>query len=214
MTARGETVVPSADSFWSHIWRDKNMRYQCCIKNHQTTNGHVYTVCFVVKGYYWPFAVGYSLVSLHWAFPGMVNKNKCNSLCVYSSLCRGPAASRTLWSTNPPLLLCQKRSFPWNSMWVGLFLSNIHIKTHKHTYKDIQHITVLKSRSRYLINSLCLKFLNGGSYNILSHCSSFVMLWPGRPLSDIQKRPKCTKAKQKSLSVTAVTEVHSLCFLI
>lgn len=37
-------------------------------------------------------------------------------------------------------------------------------RAHKNTQTDIYYIIVLKSRSRYLVNSLCLKFLNGSSY--------------------------------------------------
>lgn len=100
---------PSADSFFSHTeeikacvlsvlhWKPPEKRCQ-------------YTSALWWKSYHWPSAVSFSFV---WAFLIMVNSNKCNSLCVYSSLYKDPTALRTLWSTNPPLLVCQKRSLLW-----------------------------------------------------------------------------------------------------
>lgn len=77
----------------AHLW-DK-----CCTKkppNNQRT-------CFFDYFFFFgSFVIIYSFLFL--------------SFC--RSPCRGPAALRTSWSTNPPLLLHQTRSSTWRKMWV------------------------------------------------------------------------------------------------
>lgn len=60
MSVWGETVVPSADSLWSHVWRDKNMRYQCCFKNQQPKE------MFTTFARRWRFNTGPLLLVLAW----------------------------------------------------------------------------------------------------------------------------------------------------